>query len=179
MDRWDDTTEAILDRIWSVLDGDAPRAVLATLGQGGGPEARMVVLRRAHRAAGKIDVHTDRDTPKVAELTAEPRAALHLWMESLRLQIRLRGAVTIRHGAEVASTWDALPQQSRTNYGVEPAPGTPIASAHGYERKPQRARLAVLTLRVAEIDAVVLAEDFHRRAIFSRADGWHGQWVAP
>ncbi len=61
----------------------------------------------------------------------------------------------------------------------DPAPGTPIPASDAYQRLPDPARFAVLTLTIDQIDAVHLSGDYHRRGLFSRNDGWQGGWLAP
>ncbi len=186
MSDWSKTLPGFLDRTWAeiargVADAQSPMryVVLATKNLEDGPEARMVALRGANRTDGTVQVHTDIGSTKVAELRADPRAALHLWDPEAQLQLRLRGNMTITTGAEVTKTWAKVPPLSRPSYGVTPAPGTPIPSSDAYDRAPNEAQFAVLTLTIAEFDTVHLAPDYHRRALFSRHDGWQGTWRAP
>lgn len=184
MSDWSKTLTGLHERLWRLLaDGatgqPAARAVLATLGPDGGPRARMVVLRGADRDAGGVSVHTDLASDKIAELRADPRAELQLWDSGLALQLRLRGEIRIQTGDPVFGTWRDLPDTTRLNYGVTPAPGTPIPAPDAYDRTPDRAKFAVLALRIDEIDAVHLAPDYHRRALFSRKTRWSGTWLAP
>ena len=186
MSDWSKTLPGFLDRCWAemtrgVASAQAPMryVVLATTGLQGGPEARLVALRGADPTAGTAQVHTDIGSVKVAELRVDPRAALHLWDPEAQLQIRLRGTMTIASGAEVAETWARVPPTSRLSYGVTPAPGTPIPASDAYDRTPNQAQFAVMTLHIDEIDAVHLAPDYHRRALYTRADAWTGTWRAP
>lgn len=183
---WAATLDGHLDQAWGrlrrgVADRRAParHPVFATVGIDGAPEARTVALRSADRAAGRVEVHTDTRSAKVAQLKADPRAALHVWEPRALLQIRLRLTVRVLEGAEVLATWDEVPQTSRPSYGVTPAPGTPIAGPHDYDRRPDAARFAVLEGMVDEIETVHLGEPAHTRALFRRADGWRGRWLAP
>ncbi len=116
MTDWFTTLPGLHDQVWQrlacgVADADAParHPVLATIGLGGGPEARTVVLRAADRGAGTVQVHTDTASTKVAELAANPLVALHVWDAGPHLQIRLRGAARIATGADVATLWTASP----------------------------------------------------------------------
>lgn len=186
MDAWYETLDGLRDGAWRALgdgvrDEAAPmrRVVLATLGRSGGPETRIVALRRADAAAGVVAVHTDTRSVKWDELAACPRVSLLAWDPDPQLQIRLRGTAARTDGAAVAADWAAVPPGSRGSYGVTPAPGTPIAAAGAYDRRPDPARFGVLTVTVAEIDVVLLSLDFHRRASFARTDGWRGTWLAP
>jgi pyridoxamine 5'-phosphate oxidase len=94
------------------------------------------------------------------------------------LQIRLQADVEILQGAQVASTWSAVPELSRAAYSRSPLPGQAIAKALDYAPQPDVAVFAVLRLNIQTMDLLHLGPD-HRRARFSRASGWAGQWVAP
>ncbi|MEM1388094.1 MAG: pyridoxamine 5'-phosphate oxidase family protein [Pseudomonadota bacterium] len=185
--RWDDTLEGIETTLWDALArgvGDpraaARRPALATIGADGGPEARIVVLRGVDRARGICTFYTDSASTKVSELAADPRAAMHIWEHGLKLQTRLRGPCTRANDAQEDAAWAAEPDMSLGNYGVTPAPGTPIDAFDAFERIPARARFAVMHLEVRQIDAVILADDIHRRAQYRRTDtGWERGWLAP
>ena len=186
MSDWSTTLGGFLDMVWarlvrSAADPKAParRVVLATHGQTGWPEARMVVLRAADRPGSSVAVHTDNASTKIAEITANPRAALHAWEPRLNLQTRLRGEISIETGAAVRDVWPRVPDGSRSSYGVTPAPGSAIPTADAYTRAADFERFAVLTLKIEEIDTVHLAPDYHRRALYRRLDGWQGTWRAP
>ena len=186
MNNWFETRKGLLDRAWHELARGVDEAgatarlpVLATVGADGGPRARTLALRRADSGAGLVDLHTDATTPKNDELRANPLAALHLWLPDITLQIRLRGPIDVLTGADVDADWARVPTFSRGNYGVVPAPGTSIVMADAFDRHPDRTKFAVLRMRVDAIDLVHLGEPHHRRAGFTRADGFAGQWLAP
>lgn len=156
----------------------ARHPVLATVSPDGRPQARTVVLRGLDLASALIDIHTDLRSAKVADLRANPQAALHVWDSGAHLQIRLDTHATILSGAEVARDWARVPEGSRSAYGARPAPGQPVAHALGYEARPDAGCFAVLRLQVEAMDILHLGAD-HRRAHFVRADDWAGQWVSP
>ena len=156
---------ALLDAAWDALlrgvadrDADLRLLTLATAGTDGWPQARTVVLRGADRAAGRLTVHTDRQSAKVAELAADPRATLLGWDAGAALQVRLRVRVAARDGT--AEEWARVPPASRPAYSGDPA------------------RFTVLTATVEAMDLLHLGP-VHRRAVFLRADGWAGVWRAP
>jgi pyridoxine/pyridoxamine 5'-phosphate oxidase len=185
MAEWFETRSGLWSACWRQLVRDAvllkpnARSVLATIGRSGAPEARMVVLRGADRRAGSVAVHTDTGSVKITELTADPRASLHIWNESTQVQMRLRGTIQISSGLELAHLWHQMPDGSRANYGVTPVPGSVIDASDAYVRAPDPDRLARLTLRIDEMDVVHLSDDYHRRALYRRDDDWQGQWLAP
>jgi len=175
---------ALFEEVWQRLRrGVADRRaaarhpVLATTGTAGGAEARVVVLRAADRAAGRLQVHTDAASAKVAELAAEPRASLLVWDARARLQVRLRVRVAVRPGSAVE--WARVPEGARRAYGGHPAPGTQLAGPEGHDPAPDPARFTVLEAEIAEIEVLRLADERHLRARFRRAEGWRGAWLAP
>lgn len=185
MAQWFETLNSLHSACWRRMTLDSVQlkptiqTVLATIGTDGAPQARMVVLRGADRQAGIVNVHTDATSVKITELRGDARASIHLWNDAEQLQIRLRGEMSIASGDNAAQHWARVPDGSRSNYGVVPAPGSRIRTSDAYSRVPDPAKFAVLTMQVAEMDVVHLSDDYHRRASYSRADGWRGQWLAP
>lgn len=176
---------ALFDRAWGVLrqgveDRTAAARVLAlaTVAADGAPAVRNVILRAADRSAATVDVHTDARSAKVAALRAEPRAAAVIWDPATQLQLRLSGEIAILAGAAVAEDWNRVPRAARVSYGNDPPPGEPIAGPGDYVSGDGAGVFAVLRLSVAWIDVLHLG-DTHTRALFRRADGWHGQWLSP
>ena len=179
-DGWSD--HAALERhLWdrlarAVAEADDPwRFVTLATMAGTGPQARTVGLRGADRDARTVEIHTDARTPKVDELRADPRAQILLWDAATQEQVRL--SVTVTPVFADADRWARVPEGSRGNYGTDPQPGTPIPGAAAYGRAGDPARFAALVGRVARMDAVLLASDPHRRAVWTDGAGW--AWVAP
>lgn len=185
MNDWFETLDGLQTRLWQSLGrGVADRLhparhpTLATISPDGWPEARTVVLRSADPEAAMLTAHTDLHSSKVAGLRASPRAALHIWIPKVRLQLRLTCLVSMRHGAEVADIWAKVPDLSRQSYGITPAPGTPINDALAYVKAPDPATFTVLDFSVVHIDIVHLGT-VHRRARFLRDADWAGEWLVP
>ncbi|MEM6439459.1 MAG: pyridoxamine 5'-phosphate oxidase family protein [Pseudomonadota bacterium] len=186
MSAWQETLEGTLGQVWSRLGrGVADRRcatrhpTLCSIGLDGVPQARTVVLRGCDPAADMLEMHTDLASAKVAELAADPRASLHVWDPRLKLQMRLSARVEALSGAAVAERWAKVPQGSRRAYGGTPAPGRPLASPEAHDATPSEARFAVLLAAVHVIETLHLGADVHRRARFSRHEGWEGVWLAP
>jgi pyridoxine/pyridoxamine 5'-phosphate oxidase len=182
---WAADLSGIYAQVWTrlvrgVRDRRAPtrHPTLATVTPDGKPQARTVVLRAADKSTGTLDIHTDLQSSKVADLRATPFAALHVWDQAAHLQMRLEARVTILTGADVAALWAEVPDASRQSYGSLPAPGQPIAQALDYAKQPNPESFAVLRLTVQTIDAVHLGAH-HRRARFDRDARWAGTWLAP
>lgn len=183
---WAAGLDSLHAHIWTRLsrgvhDRRAParHPTLATVDATGRPQARTVVLRGADAAAGTLSLYTDRHSAKVAELRANPLAALHVWDAAAHLQIRIEAEVAIETGPGVADVWASVPEPSRYAYSSTATPGRPIPEALAYTKTPDPAAFARLRLTVSAIDALHLGRDHHRRARFERADGWAGQWLVP
>lgn len=182
----DDLTSlaGLWDAAWAMLergatDRTAPARFLglASVGQDGGAEARLVVLRDLSRAARTLTMYTDSASAKVAELRADPRATLLAWDPAQALQVRLRVNVNARPGA--SSDWNALPDPMRAAYGGTPPPGTPIAAPEDWQARPDPARFTILTADLRQMEILHLGVDQHRRANFIPEDDWSGRWIAP
>jgi len=185
MSEWFETTEGLWDKLWSTLgrgvaDAKHPARTptFATTSPDGWPQARTVVLRHADQASGTVALHTDLYSDKVKSLHASPRAALHVWVPKQNLQIRLQADVVIQSGDTVRALWDKIPDHAQQSYGVTPAPGVPIEGALDYVKDPDPATFAVLICALTYVDLVHLGTD-HRRAAYSRAHDWQGQWLSP
>ncbi|WP_328731185.1 pyridoxamine 5'-phosphate oxidase family protein [Vreelandella azerica] len=136
------------------------------------------MLRGADKSAATLTFYTDLHSAKVEELRASPLAALHVWDASAHLQTRIEASVTLLTGDDVSDIWQRLPEHSRLAYSSGPAPGTPIDDSLVYSKTTDQSAFAVLRLDIQAIDALHLGPD-HRRARFSRADDWAGQWLVP
>lgn len=175
------TLTGVLDTIWQHLSRGtvdrhhpARHPTLATIGQDG-PDLRTLVLRRADRGGAVLELHTDRASPKAAQIAADPRVALHVWLPKPRLQIRARAVARLEPGDR--AVFANLPPEAQANYGG-PAPGTPLSGHPEEPVKGDPARFARILCHLTEIDALLLT-DPHRRASFTADTGWAGQWIAP
>lgn len=77
---------------------DAEAMALATVGDGGRPSVRMVLLK-GHGPNGFV-FYTNEQSAKGAQLAANPRAALLFHWKSLRRQVRIEGTVERVSGTE-------------------------------------------------------------------------------
>lgn len=182
---WASDLASLHQQVWQRLvrgvgDRHAPsrHPTLATVSTDGRPRARTVVLRGVDPAARTLEIHTDQNSAKVAELRASPFAALHVWDASAHLQTRIEAEVTIMTGPAVAQTWARLTETARASYGVVPPPGRPISGDLDYVRTADPTAFAVLQLHVSAIDTLHLGSR-HRRARFDRETDWQGQWLVP
>jgi len=174
----------LLDLAWQRLGrGVADRRaaartpVLATVAPDGAPQARVLVLRRADRTSGEVELHSDLASPKCADLVREPRAALTVWDPKVDLQIRLSLHMRLQSGEAVLGRWRRVPEASRAQYGGL-TPGAALPDPAIAPADPDPARFAVLVGRIEAIDLLRLG-DRHQRARYEREGGFTGQWLAP
>lgn len=158
--------------------GYAGLAVLATQTESG-PEMRQMVIRGADRRSATVTLHTDRQTAKCTQIGANSKVSLLVWRAEGDLQIRATAQAEILGAYAAKQVWADLPFATRGNYGVTPAPGTPIKSPDAYQRSASEDRLAVINLHIRKIDVVRLATPLHYRAMFEVSNNWAGTWLAP
>jgi hypothetical protein len=188
---------AAFDEAWALMArGVADRRAafhvgqLATIGADGGPRVRTVVLRGADRATRTVRVHTDRRSPKAAEIVAEPRVEFLLYDPRARLQLRLGGRARLEaEGPAADAAWAGSGAGSRVCYRSAVAPGAPLAEPGAGDPTPAarepadpdagRDRFAAVLIAVERIDRLHLAAGGHRRAVFAWSGGWRAGWAAP
>lgn len=192
-----DDLDATLRQAWRLLArGVADRRCalhtvqLATIGLDGAPRLRTVVLRGVDAQAGVLRIHTDARSAKIAELAADPRAALHGYDARAKVQIRIDGRMASHADDAVAdAAWAATGAGSRMTYRAAIAPGAgidhpaladPAPATDDNDPDAGRSVFRALTLTAARLEWLHLAAGGHRRAAFVR-DGalWRGQWLAP
>jgi hypothetical protein len=157
---------------------------LATLGADGAPSARTLVLRGFDPASRRLRLHSDARASKVAELSAEPRAALHFYDSGAALQLRLSGRVTLHLDDAVAeSAWAGSRAFSRMCYAIQPAPATPCPAPPPSPTDPEagRAHFCVLLFQMEGLEFLHLAATGHRRArlTWSAAGPPNATWLVP
>jgi pyridoxamine 5'-phosphate oxidase len=168
---WTELVRAVVDR-----HHEWRTPVLASVDAEGAPQARTVVLRRADASTRVLEVFTDRRTPKVAQLRAEPKAVLVFWSNRLHWKLRVQArAEVLVDGPDVARAWGRLSQgASAADYLAPRAPGTPLSVEPGEASDGHH--LAVLRFDVVSLDWLALRREGHRRA---RIDAAGAVWVEP
>ncbi len=177
---------------WSILgrganDRKAPAhtPVLATL-RDGIPHVRTVVLRGCDRDARRLRFHTDRRSPKVAEIEANPAGAVHVYDPKQKIQLRLDCQLSVHIGDELAQeAWAATRDFSRICYQVMQGPGEAVSDPRevpfsANESNEGWDHFAVISALVTRMEWLYLAHQGHRRAEFRWQDGdRHGRWLVP
>lgn len=168
---------------------------LATADEVGHPCARTVVLRGVDPTEGTVRIHTDRRSPKVAHLRANPTCELLAYDPQARRQIRIRAASQIvTEGELFERVWANTPTRSRRCYLAPhppsartdgPTPNLPEAfrSTDPDEAASESGKrhFAVILASIQHIDVLDLAHDGHRRCRFDlrACTGVSASWLAP
>lgn len=149
--------------------------VVSTVAADGGPDSRIVVLRRFDPDARVLVFHTDVRSPKVTDLRRDPRCGFLFYEPDDRLQLRLRTTATLHHGDDFAySEFAALPPHNKATYAGTTAPGTdePTDAPFDYPPKPPVdeavafGHFVAVACVIERADALELHPTGHRRAVF-------------
>jgi hypothetical protein len=186
-----DTLDGILASIWSELtlavadDTHAFRiAGVATIADGV-PAVRRVVLRAARLPSRELEFHTDRRSPKIAQLAARPVAEWLFYDPASQVQVRAMTAMRVHAGDGIAiDAWAVIPPEVRARYAAAHAPGTPVPSwVEGVECRGSAAEnFAVVIGAVMRFDFTRLRPEGNQRARFTwdlKAGRYVATWVAP
>ncbi len=170
---------------------DATAMSLATVDAAGRPSVRMVLLKAAD-ARGFV-FYTNLGSPKIADLTANPRAALCLHWPILERQVRIEGRVEAVSEEEADAYFASRPRLSQLGAWAS-AQSQPMAGRFVLE---QAVAAMALKFPVSAVPRpsfwsgrrVVpdLIEFWQQRAFrhhdrerFVRtAEGWQSQWLFP
>jgi hypothetical protein len=189
---WRDDEEPRLDRvlecIWDMLEAGVARRnhgfhtpILATLGPGGAPDARTVVLRQAQRGRRMLRLHSDARSDKIAHMRDEPRIALNFYDPSEQTQVRIAAVSRLHERDSFADeAWAALSPMSRRCYLAQAKPGSETDWPDSglppdfRERRPSeaeshggRANFVAVECEVTSIDWLYLTSSGNRRAKFA------------
>ncbi|ACC73865.1 pyridoxamine 5'-phosphate oxidase-related FMN-binding [Paraburkholderia phymatum STM815] len=189
--------EQIYRRVWdslaaAVREDDHPFKVMqaATIGLDGCPNVRTVLLRSVSEQENLLTFHTDLRSPKVAELSREPRVAL-VGVDTVRnLQVRVTGQTRIvRDGQARLDAWRTSPDHDLVVYRTHVAPGTPISQADNALDGTRDApgpdqglkHFCVVEVHPTSLDWLEhVTVDRQQRARFVRQDHiWLRSWIAP
>ena len=86
-------------------------ASLATVGPGGAPSSRVVLLKGADEKG--FVFYTNLESRKARELRENPKASLCFWWPSLEQQVRVEGEVQPVGDAQADAYWETRPRGSQ------------------------------------------------------------------
>ena len=98
--------------------GDPNAMALATVGEGGAPNVRMVLLKGAD-ASGFV-FYSNAESVKGGELAANPAAAINFHWKSLRKAVRAQGVVAQVSDAEADAYFATRPKDSQIGAWASP-----------------------------------------------------------
>ncbi len=151
--------------------------VVSTVAADGGPDSRVVVLRRFDAGAGVLVFHTDVRSPKAADLTRNRRCGFLFYDPDDRVQVRVRATASLHHADAFArAEFDALSPITRASYASAGVPGEVEAIDAPFDYPPcLRVDEAVafrhfvaVACEIESADVLELHPSGHRRVVF----GW-------
>jgi pyridoxamine 5'-phosphate oxidase len=163
--------------------------VMATCSPDCNPAARLMTLRGADAASGRLWFHTDRRAPKVADLRSNPVTCLVAFDPRDGLELRLTGrASVLDHGPEVERHWDQTAIMIRHLYASPTPPGeaspTPDPRIAGHPQalpaaltRRARENFAVIEAVIDVIDWYQILDTSHSRAILRAATAWRTEYI--
>ena len=181
-----------LAHAWEMLQaGATDRSVpfhlptLATVDPDGQPHARIVVLRDCNVEERWLRFNTDLRSPKVSQIEANPRGALHFYDKFHKIQLRLKVRLELLEDAALDDVWDGVQHYSRECYQITKAPGTALESPQDVPVDPERTQegrdhFTAVRANILSIDWLYLSSRQHRRALFDFSDGsLESSWIVP
>ncbi len=190
--------DSMTDQVWKrlVQAGDDPShamrvVVLATLGGGGSPEARLMVIRGADRQLGKLWFYTDLRSPKVEQLRTCPDACAVAWDTACGVQLRIRGTATVDSSSPLADDhWRQASLGLQMLLRSPEDPGRPLkwpdprlmgmkTALDADDESTARRNFAVIEIKISSIEWHQVCDNDQRRAIMHSATGWQPVALAP
>jgi pyridoxamine 5'-phosphate oxidase len=190
-------------RVWDVIEPGATKRsspahtpVVATVGDEGEPQLRVMVLRAADRTSRLLRFHTDARSKKIKEIGGGCPASVLMYDPSEKLQLRLGGTIsTETDQGEVDAAWRGATTFARRCYMAEAAPGTdsdvPTSGLPEWIEGKQpveadlvdaRQNFAVLWFEALSLEWLYLANNGHRRARWEwqpDIETWSRRWLVP
>ncbi len=198
-----DTLEHRFNEAWAlILEGATSRRspchtpVVATIGEAGLPQQRVMVLRAADQETRLLRFHTDARAHKVNEINASNALSILLYDAQAKVQLRLSGTGRIQtEGEDIDAIWQDADRFARRCYLAQVAPGSlssgPASGLPDWvqgikpeeaDLAPARANFAILLAEIKRIEWLYLAATGHRRARWEWDDiaqVWNGCWLIP
>ena len=164
---------------------------VGSLGLDGRTQLRTVVLRAVDATARRLSFHTDRRSPKFAELTDDVRMSWLFYDAPTKTQLRLLAEASLHHlDAVSAAAWAGTTLNSRRAYAGTQPPGTvleapgdglpPEPAATLAETEAWQPNFVVVETRVEQLELLLLDHRGHRRAVFDYGTAPRpGRWLVP
>lgn len=170
-----------LNRGFSESDHPFRFVNLGTLGEKG-PEVRTVVLREFEKVMD-FYIFTDFRSEKVSEVRANPSVTLHFYHPEKRVQIRVKAKAEIHHQDLVSEAfWSKIEGDAQKAYRTVLNPGIEIKDpeeAFLWPEEMDDRYFTVLRFIPESIEALQLNRLRHLKILFTKKNGWKGQWLVP
>lgn len=156
---------------------------------------RTLVLRAVDHEHRHLLFHTDRRSPKVRHILADPRISLLFYDHARAVQLQVRGTAAIHADDDLADAmWRSSPPEALRGYLAPLAPGTIVGRPnvnlpeHLRDRIPGRSEVesgrdnfAVICVKVLRLDYLLLARTGNLRAGFDYNENQapDARWIAP
>ena len=198
-EKWD-TLEAVLDKIWLMLehgaaDPDDPFhwPVLGTTSKEG-CNLRTVILRKVNVPERILVCYTDVRAAKVQDIKNYSQTSWLFYHPTKKIQLRISGKTTLNaHDKYADRQWSDTKITSRLNYCVSQPPGTPIDKPSSglpdfllnkiptlLETERCRKNFMVIVVHIFSIDWLLLKITGNRRALFEwDKDRLQSTWLVP
>lgn len=184
--------EAVLDEIWHSLQDATVRRTpftlgyLGTIGLGGVPRVRAVILRGFDGDRKRVMFATNAASEKVTEIRRIPHVALTVNDDDRAVQLRIEGRARVLDDVDVRTrAWTQFGPHSRHLYASPLVPGTPLPDAlqSGEPEDDEGAafkRFAWVGIEPERLDWLDLSSPEHARWRFVReGDTWSGLAIVP
>lgn len=171
-----DSLQAIATEVWTTLgraavDRQSPLRwfTLASVSEGGLPEARTVVLRQVDRTLRRLTIYTDRRAAKVPALTVNPTASCLFFDAKRMVQYRLVGqAEIITEGSRWDEHFQRLSEAAIEDYAALLPPGSIGTSKRDTALAANY--FTIIDIAIDSLDWLRLSRDGHLRARFDWQD---------
>jgi pyridoxamine 5'-phosphate oxidase len=159
--------------------------VVATLGVGGAPKSRVVILRSADESSQTLRFHTDTRSEKWRELLTHSSISMTFYDEIERVQLRAEGKADLHWNNVLAQdAWDKSQPMSRVCYGIVPGPGVPVEQGDDYTLPDQLnyaagySNFGVVVVNLLRLEWLHLRQARNQRALFDFKNNT-AQWLVP
>ena len=141
------------------------------------PQQRMVVIRKLEK--NQLTIYTDKRSPKVNQLTINPKASILFYDTTQMIQVILKGIITIIEDKNL-EIWKSIPKFAHKDYTTLLAPGTPINN-HESEYNPKAPNFCYLQFNFTHIDYLSIGKPNNKRVSYNlnNSNNWEGSYIVP
>jgi hypothetical protein len=180
----------IFDNLWGeLLRGKADAKhdfrypTLATEDQDNWPDTRTLVLRDVIKEDNKLIFFTDMRSHKMQQIAINNKAALLFYTHKKKLQLRIRGLITVvKEEEEIKNYFNQISQTDLKDYRSLSGPGSLMQEDNATYLPKQEAfnYFSVLSFNVISVDYLQLSREGHARFKFIYDNReWEAKEIVP